>query len=129
MQIYKRNQGKTIRVTTAVAMILLSAWGAYALKETLRGKDVGVYISYIIPAIVFALLCVATYFLTNKPKPADFLIATEGEMKKVAWSIKAEIFGSTKVVIIATFILAALLFMVDLGFRSGFIAMGVLEKN
>jgi preprotein translocase SecE subunit len=37
-------------------------------------------------------------------------------MKKVSWSSRKEVVGSTKVVIVATFVLAVLLYGVDLVF-------------
>ena len=57
----------------------------------------------------------------------DFLIATEGEMKKVNWSTRREIWGSTKVVIVFTLFLAFLLFSVDIVFWSFFSAIDVLK--
>ncbi|MBS3820407.1 MAG: preprotein translocase subunit SecE [Planctomycetes bacterium] len=65
-------------------------------------------------------------WLVNRPRTADFLIATEGEMKKVSWSSRKEVIGSTKVVIVTTFILAAILFIVDLVFATLFRAMNVM---
>ncbi len=42
------------------------------------------------------------------------MIATEGEMKKVSWSSKKEIIGSTKVVIVTLLLMGLVLFLVDL---------------
>ncbi|MDP6045583.1 MAG: preprotein translocase subunit SecE, partial [Phycisphaerae bacterium] len=61
----------------------------------------------------------------NRPRNADFLIATEGEMKKVSWSGKKEIIGSTKVVIVTTLMIAMLLFGVDILFGALFKIMGM----
>jgi preprotein translocase subunit SecE len=55
------------------------------------------------------------------------MIATEGEMKKVSWSTKNEIIGSTKVVIMFTVLLALVLFVVDLAFQTMFSSIGVLK--
>ncbi|NLW87690.1 MAG: preprotein translocase subunit SecE [Planctomycetes bacterium] len=66
-----------------------------------------------------------TFWILNKPSAADFLIATESEMKKVSWSSRKEVIGSTKVVIVTTFIMAALLAGVDLLFILLFSWMGV----
>ena len=60
-------------------------------------------------------------------KSCDFMIATEGEMKKVSWSSKRELIGSTKVVILFTAALATVLFMVDLIFMVFFNWIGVLR--
>ncbi|MCH9001912.1 MAG: preprotein translocase subunit SecE [Planctomycetes bacterium] len=55
------------------------------------------------------------------------MIATEGEMKKVSWSSKEEVIGSTKVVIMFTFMLALFLFVVDMVFQQAFRLIGVLK--
>ncbi len=60
-------------------------------------------------------------------KAGDFMIATEGEMKKVNWSSKREVVGSTKVVIMFTLLMAMLLFVVDLVFQALFKALNVLK--
>jgi len=57
------------------------------------------------------------------------MIATEGEMKKVSWSTRRELIGSTKVVIMFTIFLAVLLFFVDLGFQELFSRIGVLKVS
>ena len=58
----------------------------------------------------------------------DFMIATEGEMKKVNWSSRREILGSTKVVILFTVLFAVILFVVDIVFMSFFSGIGVLRE-
>ena len=46
-------------------------------------------------------MCVLTYWVVGVNRKAnDFFIATEGEMKKVNWSTRAEVIRSTKVVIV-----------------------------
>ena len=57
------------------------------------------------------------------------MIATEGEMKKVNWSTRREILGSTKVVIVSVIILSMILFLVDVAFMGFFILIGVLKSN
>ena len=71
----------------------------------------------LIGAIVIFWLCYG-----NK-KSSEFLIATEGEMKKVNWSSRREVLGSTWVVIGISVIIAAILFVADIGFR--FIATSI----
>jgi len=56
----------------------------------------------------------------------EFLIATDGEMKKVNWSTGRDIRMSTLVVIFASVVLSASLFVVDFGFQWFFKAIGVL---
>jgi len=66
------------------------------------------------------------YFVGVKPKTVDFLIATDGEMKKVNWSTKKVIRDSTYVVIGATFLIAGVISLADYVFFNFFQAIGVL---
>ena len=54
------------------------------------------------------------------------MIAGEGEMKKVSWSSRKEVVGSTKVVIITTFLMAAVLYAVDWVFATLFAQFGIM---
>jgi len=83
---------------------------------------------YIITAFLagFALLA---FWLMNKPANADFLIATDSEMKKVNWTSRKELIGSTKVVIFFMFLIAILLFGFDIFFGYLFYFMGVLKSR
>jgi preprotein translocase subunit SecE len=124
-QIYKRNQGRYIRLTTVISVMVIGAWGTYALAGKLGGYNVNTYVRFGIPLGLLIVLGVLMFWIVNRPKAADFLIATEGEMKKVSWSSRKEVIGSTKVVIVTTFILAAILFLVDVVFANLFQLMGV----
>ena len=109
---------------------LISALVGHYVWGQLDGSDlgywevsawsVGLYMVYGIPLVVFAGIVAAVFWAVNRPRSADFMIATEGEMKKVSWSSKREIVGGTKVVITTTFILALLLYVVDLSFLEFF---------
>ena len=68
------------------------------------------------------------WFVASHRHTVDFLINTDGEMRKVNWSTRKEIIGSTQVVIVAAFLIAALLFAVDIMFREIFTAIGVLQS-
>ena len=61
------------------------------------------------------------------PKCADFMISTEGEMKKVSWSTKKEIITSTKVVIFTLVLLAVMLGVIDYVFGMLFNKIGILR--
>lgn len=67
-------------------------------------------------------------FVGSNKKSVEFLIATDGEMKKVNWSSYREVKGSTIVVIVATFLIAGLLYGVDMMFSWVFRTIGVLES-
>jgi len=114
-RIYKKGQGKYTRLLTVIGVVGLVAIGAYRLSEVLRGTG-PMYVRFGVPTIVVLGLGGLVIWLVNRQKTADFLIATEGEMKKVSWSSRKEVIGSTKVVIVATFVLAVLLYGVDLLF-------------
>ncbi|MCK4913289.1 MAG: preprotein translocase subunit SecE [Planctomycetes bacterium] len=73
-----------------------------------------------IPAGLFVVLAFLIFWLTNKPAIADFLIAAEGEMKKVSWSSRKEIMVSTFIVIVVVVFMASLLGLTDLSFSMFF---------
>ncbi len=67
------------------------------------------------------------WFVAFNRRSGDFLIATDAEMKKVNWTTYKHVRGSTIVVIVATFLIAGILFIIDLGFSTFFKAIHVLE--
>ncbi len=87
-----------------------------------------IYLQAGVTATIMLIGAVAVYFFiaTNR-RSVDFLINTDGEMRKVNWSTKKEIIGSTQVVIVAAFLIAAILFGIDLGFQAFFKFIGVLQ--
>ena len=129
---HKPEQGKWTRRGTFVGVGALIAWGAYFLFDHLRiyeGDEAWrLLITPGIPILAMVVLGAAGYWVSFAyRKSSDFMIATEGEMKKVSWSSKREVIGSTKVVITITIFLAMLLFCVDLVFQALFRAIGVLR--
>jgi preprotein translocase SecE subunit len=68
------------------------------------------------------------FFIGSKPSSCEFLIATDGEMKKVNWSTRREVLGSTWVVIASSFLIAGMLYMVDMAFQTFFVAIDVLQR-
>ncbi len=67
------------------------------------------------------------FWVLNKPRVVEFMIATEAEMRKVNWPTKREVIGSTWVVICGTFLMAFVLLVVDMAFSELFINIRVLE--
>ena len=139
LSIYKRGQGKYTRSTTFVVGAVIGALIGHHVWKHLNGSDlgywtasslsVGLYMVYGIPLLVFAGIVAVMYLVVNRPRSADFMIATEGEMKKVSWSNRREIVGGTKVVITSTFILALMLWVVDMAFSMLFNWIGVLQAG
>ena len=62
-----------------------------------------------------------------KHRSVDFLVATDAEMKKVNWSTRREITLQTQVVIVAFFLIAALIFVIDVAFKQVFELIGVIR--
>lgn len=129
--IYKPGQGHRTRVWSAVSFGALACWFAYFVYAKLvviqTGQAtklirVGVLVGII---LVFGLL--GYWLLALNRKVCDFLIATEGEMKKVNWTTRKDIIGSTKVVIFVMIGLTVILFGADLFFTQFFRWIGVLR--
>ena len=87
-----------------------------------------IYLQAGVTAGVMLLGAIAVYFfVATSRRSVDFLINTDGEMRKVNWSTRKEIIGSTQVVIVAAFLLAAILFGIDTAFAKFFELIGVIE--
>ncbi len=130
---YKPEQGKVTRTTTVVAAGALIAWGAYFIYDRLQvyeGDDWWRMLITIGIPLAFAIVLgsFAWRFSFAHSGTGDFMIATEGEMKKVSWSSRREIIGSTKVVILFTIAMAFYLFIIDFGFQRFFQWIGVLKR-
>ena len=129
LEIYKKGQGFYTRAGTALGTSILTALGCWSLYRKLEGitgmkTEIRMLVQAGVPLFVFLVIIWIIYKVLNKPRVADFMIATEGEMKKVSWSSKKEIFTSTKVVIYTVIFLAMMLFAVDFCFRFMFERMG-----
>jgi preprotein translocase SecE subunit len=118
--IYKRGQGKYTRLCTAFGVALVAGLGCLQLYKKLQAADLGLWVETMVPAGLFVFLALFSFWLVNKRSFADFLIAAEGEMKKVSWSSRQEIAVSTFIVIVVVVIMAILLGTTDLGFRTFF---------
>ena len=119
-------------MSTMVAAGALIAWGAYFIWDRLQVYEGDQWWTLLITTgipIAFAVVfgAIAWRFSFAHSRTGDFMIATEGEMKKVNWSSRKEIIGSTKVVIFFTIAMAVFLFGVDLGFQKLFQFIGILK--
>jgi preprotein translocase subunit SecE len=119
LYIYKRGQGYQTRLWTCLACFALACWGSYRLSEILTVTS-NVWVEYLVPAAVVAVLLWGIYYLQNRPTVANFLIEAEGELKKVSWSSKAQIVAATTVVITVVIVFSVLLGLIDIGFTSLF---------
>ncbi len=115
-KIYKPGQGKYTRLWAGFIVGLIVALGSYRLYEILEARVTNLVVVMLVPVVVFVALGVLIYWLLNKASVADFLVAAEGELKKVSWSSRREIAISTLIVIIVVVVMAALLGATDLIF-------------
>jgi preprotein translocase SecE subunit len=130
--IYKKGQGYWTRLMSAIAFGLIVLMGTVWLWDLLATVRIGhietIYLQAAAAVIVLGVFGVLGYYLVGcKPGVVDFMIATEGEMKKVNWSSRREILGSTWIVIALTIFIAILCFTYDRVFQIFFQWIGVLE--
>jgi preprotein translocase subunit SecE len=118
--IYKRGQGKYTRLCSAFAIAIVAGLGCLQLYKKLQAGDIGLWVETMVPAGLFVVLAVLIFWLVNKPSLANFMIAAEGEMKKVSWSSRQEIAVSTFIVIFVVIAMAILLGTTDIVFRTFF---------
>jgi len=115
-KMYKPGQGKYTRLCTGFAVAVIAGFGCYRLYQMLEAADLNIWATMIVPVVIFVALGVLIYWLLNKAAIADFMIAAEGELKKVNWSSRKEIAVSTLIVIVVVFVMAALLGATDMVF-------------
>lgn len=146
--IYKKGQGYWTRMGTAMGaalIIALTVWFFYkqlppiltpiftpanATIEQTRAASAKAYNATLgISAALLAGIAMLVWRLTNKPSNVDFLIATDSEMKKVNWTSRKDLIGSTKVVIVFMVMIALFLFSVDIIFSYFFYLIGVLKHS
>ena len=126
--IYKKGQGYWTRMLTAAGAVLILLLTA----QFLYGHALAAWVPQtnkrlMISGAFVVVTCVLAWWAMNKPGSVDFLIATDSEMKKVNWTSRAELIGSTKVVILFMFLIAGVLFGIDLLFGYFFYWIHVLK--
>jgi preprotein translocase SecE subunit len=92
-----------------------------------RGSIEPFLLQGLVAGAVLLIGAVIAYWMTALNRNfVEFLIAVDGEMKKVNWSTVKDIRSSTMVVVFAALLLSASLFVVDFSFQWFFRAIGVL---
>jgi len=129
LTIYKPGQGYYTRMLSGIgAGILVVAGVAWLVKQlSVVKSDYVYYYQGITAAVIILGAFITLWYLLNKPRIVDFMIATESEMRKVNWPSRSEIIKSTWVVICGTIMMALLLLVVDVAFARLFTWIGVLE--
>jgi preprotein translocase SecE subunit len=132
--IYKKGQGYWTRLMSAIGWGMVALMGVVWLWDLLATVRIGtvqpVYVQAAGSVVLIAVFGWLGYYLLGvKARVVDFMIATEGEMKKVNWSSRREILGSTWVVIAMTFFIAVFCFSFDAVFQLFFQWIEVLETS
>ena len=121
--IYKKGQGKYTRLYSALGAAVVALLGCIQLYNKLVAAEFGLsnkasmWVSTMVPVVVFAILAVVIFWIVNRPATADFMISAEGEMKKVSWASRKEIIVSTFIVIVVVILMAAMLGIADFSFQ------------
>lgn len=134
LAIYKSGQGYWTRIMSACGFGLLTLLGAVWLyRQIYERGGAGVTVQYVAfaSALAFALIggILIYWYCGIKQRTVDFLVATEGEMKKVNWSTRREIVGSTVLVLLISFVLAAVCALLDVVWAAAMTGLGVLQSS
>ena len=128
--IYKSGQGYWTRMVSASAAGLLLAQGTFWMWSKVGAGAVGTT-KYVAAALALLFLGAAGsgifWALGRNPRTVDFLIATEGEMKKVNWSTRREVIGSTSAVIVTVLVISVFCYGIDRAFFWFFAQIKVLD--
>ncbi len=132
--LYKPGQGSWVRWSSAAGAAVIAVGGVFFVNEQLSRfefSQVGLQIAQAAAAVVLLVVSAIVIFwlIGRKRSVVEFMVATEGEMKKVNWSSRREVMGATRVVIVTVFVLAFFLFIVDILFILFFSVIGVLRVD
>lgn len=122
---YKPSQGRMARRLTYAAIVVLVAFGCWALHNYLTTRvDTGT--RYGLSLGLFFVGVWLGFRLVQMPRFADFLIAVEAEMNKVSWPSRTELFRSVIVVLVTIIGLAIVLYLYDIIWQLLLRLLGVL---
>lgn len=134
--VYKKGQGYYTRLGTALGAALIIVTTLIFAYNQLRvwpllqtGSNVNTAAVAGILAVIALVMSALAWWLMNRPANAEFLIATDSEMKKVNWTSWKDLVGSTRVVIFFMFATAIFLFVIDILFGYLFHLMSVLRTS
>jgi preprotein translocase subunit SecE len=131
--IRKFGQGYWTRVMSVVGFGLVGVLGAIWIWRMLETVNVGfpaIYLASGASALFLALVgALIWWFVGWNLRTVDFLVATEGEMKKVNWSTRHELVGSTVVVIAVVVVISLFCWMFDFIFSTLFVWLKVLDMR
>lgn len=134
---YKPGQGVYVRRAALAMLLLLDFFGCFELyvramphKEgedasswwevsltsaKVLGRTIEINRWLILCGGVFAVVAAAVWWGLNRPKIGEFLIETEGEMRRVSWPARREYLNASTVVLFITVGLSVLVYLMDVG--------------
>lgn len=130
LKIYKPEQGRAVRLAVYLFSLVMVLWGCVNLYHAfppggmyeilagpvdLFGVELSVTPMLLISGGVFVVFALALYFFFNWPKMAEFLIETEGELKRVSWPERKEYMGASVAVVVLVVFIVVYLYAVDIG--------------
>ena len=133
MAIYKRDQGTYVRGALAVSLGILLIFAVYQLHDWLNFTEAsGSWLAFmtrplgqlpgtgmeltarlIVSVSVFLAGAYGIWALHNWAYFADYMIETEGELRRVNWPTRKEVSNSSMVVVITVVILGIYMLCVD----------------
>ncbi len=129
--IYKPGQGYWTRLMSAIGWGVIVGFAALWTWSQLATANVSFQTVYLQGGVAAGVLllggALVYFFVYVRSNTSEFLIATDGEMRKVNWSTRREIIGSAWVVIAISVMIATLLFVVDILFSQFFKWVGVID--
>ncbi len=124
LNIYKSGQGYNTRLWSGIAAFTTLAIGCFVLYQQLSIME-NIWVQALVPVALCVTGGLLIYWVLNLAKVADFLIAAEGEVKKVSWSSRAELVASTMVVLVVVILLSLLIMVTD--FLFGYLFTQILK--
>jgi len=137
----KPGLGRSVRTTAYVGIGALTLYGAYALYMvpslsspwwqvvagplSVFGKEASLRPILFPACAAFFTAMSVVYLVLNQEKSSEFLVETEGEIKKVSWPARKEYVGSAMIVVVVVAIVSGFLHFVDLGLSELMRKLGV----
>jgi preprotein translocase SecE subunit len=130
--IYKKGHGYWTRMGTAFGAAFIGLMFSFELYDKIptflsgdQSRDRKIAMT--VAGVFLVAYSIWVWWFMNKQTTVDFLIATDSEMKKVNWTTRKELIGSTKIVILFMFLISMYLFLCDLLFGGFFHMIHVLR--
>ena len=112
LTVYKKGQGTAARGISAIVVMLVGVWGAHQMWYVTAGWKVGWRWGFTAAAgALFGVLPLCLILFHHRV--TEVLIDTQLEMRKVAWSSRSEVIGSTTVVVIVVALMSVFILTSD----------------